>query len=146
MVLVHSWNLARAGRRGNGKGDGGYASGSLTGWGGGEDGGNEGEVPSGILLGERLAALCFLVLFMWCLLLVSWLIAITGGSPVVVKDVVMSGGGEVGRSCGSGRRGGERGIQGDRRFLRRWGIDETLQAGPLCDLQEWAASAQRGSF
>ena len=82
-------------------------------------------VPIWILLGERLAALCFLVLYMWALFLVSWLIAITGGSPVLVEDVVMSGGREVGRSLRFRTTGaGNEEFKVIGRFLRRWGIDE----------------------
>lgn len=63
--------------------------------------------------------------FGWMFLLVGWLIAVTGGHPVVVEDVVMSGGREVGRSLRFRTTGrGNDAFKVIGRLLRRWGIDE----------------------
>lgn len=85
----------------------------------------KGGAPMWILLGERLAAFCFLVLNMGLFLLVGWLIRITGGQPVVVEDVLVSGGREVGRSLRFRTTGpGSEMFKVLGRWLRRWGIDE----------------------
>lgn len=81
--------------------------------------------PIWILLGERLAALCFVVLNGSLYLIVAWLIAVTGGHPVVVEDVVIREGRMLGRSLRFRTTGpGNEAFKVLGRFLRSWGIDE----------------------